>query len=597
LLRNSGVAKGVDGDEEEGQSDGDDGAPAYGEAEVDLLVDVSHSEEAVGGDDESDGDQLAWVEFGRERSCDWEEDHENEAAGGDGHAGLASGVAHDFLEVLRDEDGGGVEGCSDHEHDELGHGNVAALEEAQVDDGVVDVEFAPEEDGECDGGENGGSDDKAGAEPVIFLALVEHDLEGADEDDEQAESPVVDAFAALTDFCHVGRVFDEALGEDERKDADRDIEEEEPAPACVVDDPATDGGAERGGEDDGHSVDGEGHAAFFGREGVGEDGLFAGLEASAGEALEDAEEDEQGQSGGESAEERGESEEEDAAHVEALTADAVGDPAADGEDDGVGDEVAGENPGSFADAGAEGAGHVGHGDIDDGGVERLHEGGEGDGDGDDPGIGFGPPCIVESESCCRQEYCLVALRKMEGFECQSISFLADSRIRKGNFAGSACLLREHLRSMEIGGIQETLGLDEKVVLDHLGIAVRSIEASLGLYEALGMRASGIEEVTHERVRVAMLAAGDSRIELLEGMDAESVIGRFVARRGEGLHHIALRLPDLDSAVEKLKMRGVTLVSEVVQVGAGGYRYVFVHPTSANGVLVELVELGSEGVGC
>ena len=241
--------------------------------------------------------------------------------------------------------------------------------------------------------------------------FVEHDLEGGDEEDEQAESPVVDAFSFLAALGEVGRVFDEALGENEREDADGDVEEEEPAPAGVVDDPAADGGAEGGREDDGHAVDGEGHAAFLGREGVGEDGLFAGLEASAGCALEDAEEDEHGEGGGESAEQRGEGEEGDAAHVEALAADAVGDPAADGQDDGVGDEVAGEDPGGFADAGAEGAGDVRHGDVDDGGVERLHESGEGDGDGDDPGIGFGPPCIVEVEGAGRgQEWSFFASR-------------------------------------------------------------------------------------------------------------------------------------------------------------------------------------------
>ena len=404
FLGDSGVAESVDGDEEEREADGDDGAPAYGETEVDLLVDAGHAVEAEGGDDESEGDDFAGVEFGREGAGDGEEDHEDESAGGDGHAGLAGGVAHDFLQVLGDEDGGGVEAGSDHEHDELGHGDVAAFEEVQVDDGVVDTEFAPKEEGEGDDGHDERGANEGGAEPVVFLAFVEHDLEGGDEEDEKAESPVVDAFALFAAFGEVGRVFDEALGEDEGEDADGDVEKEQPAPAGVVDDPAADGGAEGGSEDDGHAVDGEGHAAFLGREGVGEDGLLAGLEASAGQALEDAEEDEHGEGRGESAEQRGESEEGDAAHVEPFTPDAVGDPAADGQDDGVGDEVAGEDPGGFADAGAQGAGHVGHGDVDDGGVERLHEGGEGDGDGDDPGIGFGPPCIVEGEGCRRQEW-------------------------------------------------------------------------------------------------------------------------------------------------------------------------------------------------
>ena len=127
------------------------------------------------------------------------------------------------------------------------------------------------------------------------------------------------------------------------------------------------------------------------------------------------------------------------------------------------------------------------------------------------------------------------------------------------------------------------------LLDHLGIAVRSIEDSRGLYLALGVVVSGVEEVVQERVRVMMLAVGESRIELLEATEADSAVGRFIAKRGEGLHHIALRVSDLGAAVAKLKAQGVRLVSEAIQVGAGGHRYVFVHPSSANGVLLELVE--------
>ena len=99
--------------------------------------------------------------------------------------------------------------------------------------------------------------------------------------------------------------------------------------------------------------------------------------------------------GASAAEQRGNGEEEDAAHVEAFAADAVGDPAADGQHHGVGDEVAGEDPGGLFGAGAERAADVGHGDVGDGGVERLHEGGEGDGDGDGPGVGAGSPGVME----------------------------------------------------------------------------------------------------------------------------------------------------------------------------------------------------------
>jgi LAO/AO transport system kinase len=135
---------------------------------------------------------------------------------------------------------------------------------------------------------------------------------------------------------------------------------------------------------------------------------------------------------------------------------------------------------------------------------------------------------------------------------------------------------------------------EGAVLDHLGIAVRSIADSQGLYAALGIVISGVEEVVQERVRVMMLAVGESRIELLEATEPESAVGRFIAKRGEGLHHIALRVSDLAAAVEKLKAEGVRLVSETIQVGVGGHRYVFVHPSSANGVLLELVEADGSG---
>jgi methylmalonyl-CoA epimerase len=109
-----------------------------------------------------------------------------------------------------------------------------------------------------------------------------------------------------------------------------------------------------------------------------------------------------------------------------------------------------------------------------------------------------------------------------------------------------------------------------------------------------MEVASMEVVAGERVRVAMLALGESRIELLEPTEPDSAVGRFLAKRGEGLHHIALRVPDLGAAVEKMKAQGVLLVSETIQVGAGGHRYVFVHPSSANGVLLELVESAHEG---
>ncbi len=98
-----------------------------------------------------------------------------------------------------------------------------------------------------------------------------------------------------------------------------------------------------------------------------------------------------------------------------------------------------------------------------------------------------------------------------------------------------------------------------------------------------------ETVEHGQVRLVMIPVGESRLELLEATSEDSTIAKFIAKRGEGLHHVCLRVPDLAAAVERLKKEGVRLVSEEIKIGAGGHRYVFVHPVSAGGVLLELVQ--------
>ena len=128
-----------------------------------------------------------------------------------------------------------------------------------------------------------------------------------------------------------------------------------------------------------------------------------------------------------------------------------------------------------------------------------------------------------------------------------------------------------------------------VSIDHLGIAVKSLAAAKGIYEKLGLQISPEETVEQEKVRVAMVPVGESRVELLEATSEDSTIAKFIAKRGEGLHHVCLRVPDLGAVVAKLNNDGVRLVSEEIKTGAGGHRYVFVHPASTGGVLLELVE--------
>jgi methylmalonyl-CoA epimerase len=126
-------------------------------------------------------------------------------------------------------------------------------------------------------------------------------------------------------------------------------------------------------------------------------------------------------------------------------------------------------------------------------------------------------------------------------------------------------------------------------IDHIGIAVKSLSAAKAIYEKLGLSISPEETVEPEQVRVVMVPVGESRLELLEATSEDSTIAKFIAKRGEGLHHVCLRVPDLPAAVARLKQDGVRLVSEEIKTGAGGHRYVFVHPSSAGGVLLELVE--------
>ena len=126
-------------------------------------------------------------------------------------------------------------------------------------------------------------------------------------------------------------------------------------------------------------------------------------------------------------------------------------------------------------------------------------------------------------------------------------------------------------------------------LDHLGIAVRSLANAKLIYETLGLSISAEELVPGENVRVVMVPVGETRLELLEPTNEESVIAKFIAKRGEGLHHISIRVPDLKAAVQKLKADGTRLISDEIKIGAGGHRYIFLHPSSTSGVLIELVE--------
>lgn len=127
-------------------------------------------------------------------------------------------------------------------------------------------------------------------------------------------------------------------------------------------------------------------------------------------------------------------------------------------------------------------------------------------------------------------------------------------------------------------------------IDHIGIATNQLEDGLAVWrDALGLQLDGTEEVAEQGVRIAMLQVGDTHIELLEALNPDSPVGKFLARRGPGIHHIAVEVPDIKAALAALKDKGARLIDETPRVGAGGCLVAFVHPSTTNGVLLELVQ--------
>ena len=127
-------------------------------------------------------------------------------------------------------------------------------------------------------------------------------------------------------------------------------------------------------------------------------------------------------------------------------------------------------------------------------------------------------------------------------------------------------------------------------IDHVGIAVSNLAESLAFWQTtLGIELHGVEEVAEQKVRTAFLPVDDTEIELLEPTCPESPIARFIEKRGEGLHHVAIRVDNIEIALAELKTRGVQLIDETPRKGAGGARIAFVHPKATHGVLLELCE--------
>jgi methylmalonyl-CoA/ethylmalonyl-CoA epimerase len=134
---------------------------------------------------------------------------------------------------------------------------------------------------------------------------------------------------------------------------------------------------------------------------------------------------------------------------------------------------------------------------------------------------------------------------------------------------------------------------KEIAIQHLGVAVESIDDALAFWrDALGLELKEVEVVEDQGVRVAMLPIGESRIELLEATSPETPVGKFMAKRGPGIHHLCVEVDDINAKLDELRAHGVRLIDDRPRIGAGGALVAFVHPSSTGGVLIELTQKGS-----
>ena len=127
-------------------------------------------------------------------------------------------------------------------------------------------------------------------------------------------------------------------------------------------------------------------------------------------------------------------------------------------------------------------------------------------------------------------------------------------------------------------------------VDHIGIAVTSLDSIVAVYrDTLGLTLHGFEEVAEQKVRVAMFPVGESKLEFLEPTSPESPIAKFIEKKGQGVHHLALHVDDIEAKLSELKEKGVKLIDQAPRLGAGGKKIAFVHPAATGGILIELCQ--------
>ena len=295
--------------------------------------------------EEAEGEQIARVDLVGEVADDGHAADGAEAARRDDEAGGEGGVAEQLLVEERKNGDGGVDGDAEEEDEGAADEEVAILEDLEIDERVLAPPGLVDEPDEATTKKRKAQRIQMAPNQSTSWPLSRMTWRQPVQTT-SAPKPMLSKRATLA-LVMYGGILDEAVDHEERQHADGDVDVEGVAPGVGVGEPAAEGGAEHGGDDDAEGEDGHGGAAFARREAFEQDGLREGLEGAAAGSLDDAGEQQEAEGGRGSAGEAGDGEDGDAGHEEALAAEAQGEPVGGGKDDGVGDEVAGEHPGGF----------------------------------------------------------------------------------------------------------------------------------------------------------------------------------------------------------------------------------------------------------
>ena len=386
------VGRRGDGDEAEGNRHHlNDAQPGRGGKSH---VERGHVSRVTEGDDkqyEADNSEIARGNLAGGIAGDGHDKEQHHAARGQRQSGGGRVPSQQLLHELRLQDGVRVQHAAHQSHQETTDGEVFIAEEPQVDDGILVAQLPPDQSDHAADKEEGEEADEAGCEPGIFFALVEHDLQAAHGNGEEAEAKVVHVAQARAVGLDPRRIIDQSADQKEGQNADRNVDEEDPAPGIIIGDPTAEGGADRGREDGDETVEGKGLASLLRLEAVGHDGLGHGLHSAAAGSLQDAADEQHGQRRRRAAEEAGDGKNHNAKQEEVAAAHHAGSPCADGQYDCVRDQVAGQHPCALVGRSAQRAGDVGQGHVGDGGVEHFHECGQRHSCGYDPGVDAGLP--------------------------------------------------------------------------------------------------------------------------------------------------------------------------------------------------------------